>query len=217
LRSTVTAHEDDGFRRELPRGLLHALREDPLRAPEHVALTAASRIAPDAAKWAAEKRARLSVSDRELALMAKQRHASLARMSGAATGVGGFITAVPDLALASWIQARLVFFIAAAYGYDPHDRMRPAELLVLRDLYSTPEDARRALDGLGTTVAEAYLGDRLKREETLAKRLARFVGRRAVRRLGARLIPGFAIVVNAVGNERETRALADRAIAFYGG
>ena len=215
---TASTHgDDDGFRRELPRGLLHALREDPLRAPEHLALTASRQIAPDAAAWAAEKRRRLAVSDRDLALMAKQRHASLSRMGGAATGIGGFITVVPDLALASWIQARVVFFVAAAYGFDPRDRMRPAELLVLRDLYSTPEDARRALDGLGTTVAEAYLGNRVQREEALAKRLARFVGRRAVRRLGARLIPGFAIVVNAVGNERETRALADRAIAFYGG
>jgi hypothetical protein len=43
------------------------------------------------------------------------------------------------------------------------------------------------------------------------------VGRRAARRLGGRLVPGFAILLNAVGNERETRALADRAIAFYGG
>jgi hypothetical protein len=30
-------------------------------------------------------------------------------------------------------------------------------------------------------------------------------------------VPGLAVVVNAVGNERDTRALADRAIAFYGG
>jgi hypothetical protein len=149
--------------------------------------------------------------------MAKRKHASLARMGGAATGIGGFITAVPDLVIASWIQARLVFFIAAAYGYDPHDPMRPAELLVLRDLYETPEDARRALDGIGTSMAVAYVGNRARREEALAKRLARFVGRRAVRRLGGRLVPGFAILLNAVGNERETRALADRAIAFYGG
>ena len=57
----------------------------------------------------------------------------------------------------------------------------------------------------------------LRREEALAKRLARFVGRRAVRRLGGRLVPGFAILLNAVGNERETRALADRAIRSTAG
>ena len=215
-RFTGIDHED-AHARELPRGLIESLRKDPLRAPEHVALAAARQMAPDAAAWAAEKRSRLNVSHRDLAKMAKQRHAALARVGGAATGVGGFITVVPDLVVASWIQARLVFFIAAAYGYDPHDRMRPAELLVLRDLYDTPADARRALDGIGSSVAERYVGNRVQREETLVKRLARFVGRRTVRRLGGRLIPGFAIIFNAVGNERETRALADRAIEFYGG
>ncbi len=56
-----------------------------------------------------------------------------------------------------------------------------------------------------------------KNDEALAARLARMVGKRAVKRVGARLIPGLAIAVNAVGNERDTRALADRAIGFYGG
>jgi hypothetical protein len=83
----------------------------------------------------------------------------------------------------------MVFFIAAAYGYDPFDPMRPAELLVIRDLYPDPHAAR----------------------------LAKMVGKRAVKRMGARLIPGLAIAFNAIGNERDTRALADRAIAFYGG
>ena len=36
-------------------------------------------------------------------------------------------------------------------------------------------------------------------------------------RLAGRLIPGVAILFNAVGNERRTRVLADRAIRFYGG
>jgi hypothetical protein len=34
---------------------------------------------------------------------------------------------------------------------------------------------------------------------------------------GGRLVPGFEIAFNAIGYERDTRALADRAIAFYGG
>ena len=90
--------------------------------------------------------------------MAKRRHATLARFEGAATGVGGIFTAVPDVVLLAWIQSRLVFFVAAAYGFDPHDPMRPAELLVLRDLYPDPQTARQALDGIGKTVAEAYVG-----------------------------------------------------------
>jgi hypothetical protein len=156
-------------------------------------------------------------SPAELAQMAKRRHAALSRFGGAATGVGGLVTAVPDLAAAAWIQSRMVFFIAAAYGYDPFDPMRPAELLVIRDLYPDPESARRALDGVGTMMVQAYVGSRAQRDEALAARLARFVGRRLTRRFAGRLVPFAAIAFNAIGNERETRALADKTIRFYGG
>jgi hypothetical protein len=201
----------------LPEGLWERLRADPLRAPEHVALAAAAKHGPAAAGWVAERTSRYAVDGRDLAQMAKKRHASLARLEGAATGVGGFVTLLPDLAALAWIQSRLVFFVAAAYGFDPLDRMRPAELLVLRDLYPDPGSARRALDGVGTTVAEAYVGSKLQRDEALATRLAFMVGKRGIRRMAGRLIPGFAIMFNAVANERDTRRLADRCIRFYGG
>ena len=204
-------------RARVPDSLWERIRADPVRAPEHIALAAASQHAPAAAAWAAEKRGRYSHDGTELAQMAKKRHATLARFEGAATGVGGIFTAVPDLAGLAWIQTRLVFFVAAAYGYDPHDPMRPAELLVLTRLYEDVHEARRALDGIGKTMAEAYIGSRVQRDEALAMRLARMVGKRGVRRFAAGLIPGVAIAFNAVANERDTRALADRAIRFYGG
>jgi hypothetical protein len=210
---------DPGSTDKVPEGLWERLRADPIRAPEHVALYASQLHAPAADAWAREKRGRYAVSGRDLAKMAKQRHAALARFEGAATGVGGFLTVVPDLVALAWIQSRLVFFIAAAYGYDPHDRMRPAELLVLRDLYPDPETARRALDGIGKTVAEAYVGTKIERgrEQAMLSRLMRFVGKRTAARAARRLIPGIAMAFNAVANERDTRALADRAIRFYGG
>ena len=203
----------------IPDSLWARLRADPVRAPEHVALAASEMHAPAAADWAAEKRGRLAVSGPELARMAKRRHAALARFGGAATGVGGILTAVPDIVLLAWIQSRLVFFVAASYGFDPHDRMRPAELLVLRDLYPDPETARRALDGIGKTVAEAYLGTKLERtrEQAMLSRMLRFVGKRTANRAARRLIPGIGMIFNAAANERDTRVLADRAIRFYGG
>ena len=201
----------------IPDGLWDRLRADPLRAPEHVALAAAAKHGPAAAAWVAERTDRYAVDRCDLARMAKQRHAALARFGGAATGVGGIVTVLPDLAALAWIQSRLVFFIAAAYGFDPLDPMRPAELLVLRDLYPDPGTARRALDGLGASVAEAYVGSKLQRDEALATRLAFMVGKRGIKRMAGRLIPGFAIMFNAIANERDTRRLADRCIRFYGG
>jgi hypothetical protein len=200
-----------------PRGLFDRLRADPVRAPELIALAASDFHAPAADAWASKRRRVYGDDGATLGRMAKARHAQLARLEGAATGVGGFITFIPDLVGLAWIQSRLVFHVAAAYGFDPRDPMRPAELLVLTGLYPDPHAARAALDGVGTTMAEAYVGSRLARDEALAARLLKMVGKRAGRRVAGRLVPFFAIAFNAVANERDTRALADRAIRFYGG
>jgi hypothetical protein len=213
----VTTAQEAGSARELPPGLWERLRTDPVRSPEHIALAASRTFAPQAQRWADDKRARFAVEPAELARMAKTRHATLARFEGAATGLGGVVTMVPDLVALAWIQSRLVFYVAAAYGFDANDPMRPAELLVLNDFYPDPQTARRALDGVGSTVIEAYIGSRMAREEALAVRLAKFLGVRSARKLAGRLIPGVAVAFNAIGNERRTRALADRAMRFYGG
>jgi hypothetical protein len=213
----VTTAQEAGSHRELPPGLWERLRTDPVRSPEHIALAASRTFAPQAQRWADDKRARFAVEPAELARMAKTRHATLARFEGAATGLGGVVTMVPDLVALAWIQSRLVFYVAAAYGFDANDPMRPAELLVLNDFYPDPQTARRALDGVGSTVIEAYIGSRMAREEALAVRLAKFLGVRSARKLAGRMIPGVAVAFNAIGNERRTRALADRAMRFYGG
>jgi hypothetical protein len=55
------------------------------------------------------------------------------------------------------------------------------------------------------------------REQAMLSRLLMFVGKRTATRAARRLIPGIGMVFNAAANERDTRALADRAIKFYGG
>ena len=208
--------ETENVRPHLPDGLLNALRADPARAPEHLALAAADRHGPAAAEWLASYG---RGTPEKLAKAAKRSHARLARFSGAATGVGGFYTVVPDIALMLWIQSRMVFYIAAAYGFDPRDPMRPAELLVLWDLFDDPPAARAALDGASGPLALSATQRKLDKgnEERLTERLLRAGAKRGASRLGGKLIPGFAIFVNSIGNERSTRALADDAIRFYGG
>ena len=215
----MTAPDDDAGLRSLPLALWSQLRADPARAPEHLALAAAEVHGPAARDWVAERRARYASSPAELAKMAKRRHATLARFGGAAGGVGGFVTVLPDLAAAAWIQSRCVFFVAASYGFDPLDPMRPAEQLVLQGVYDDVGEARAALDGAGRSVVGAMVDNALtgSEDQALALRLARMIGKRTMKRFAGRLIPGFAIAFNAVTNERETRALADRAIVFYGG
>jgi hypothetical protein len=200
----------------VPESLLARIRQDPVHAPEYIALAASEQHGPAARKWVAEQR----TSPEKMAKRARKVHARYARLTGAATGVGGIITMVPDVAAAIWIQSRLVFFIAAAYGYDPLDRMRPAELLVLYELYANPSDAREALDGAGKSMAEAAVGKALsgsRDDDPLLSRLTSMLVRRGARRLAGRAIPGFAIIVNSVGNERAVRDIGARAIRFYGG
>jgi EcsC protein family len=204
--------------RELPTFLWQRMRNDPLRAPEHLALAAAELHGPAAAKWAAEQRRKYPYSGHDLARVAKRKHASLARYTGAATGIGGWITAIPDLASLAWIQSRLVFFIAAAYGYDPRDEMRPAELLVIQQVYASPGEAKAALDGAGQLYAAAYVDKKLRGQDApLMKSLALFVGKRVAERGARRIIPFVSSPINAIANEVDTRRHADRAIAFYGG
>jgi hypothetical protein len=213
----VEGRESDAHLRRLPASLWSRLRSDPVRAPEHLALAAADRHGPAAAAWLRERRAFYADDPERLARMAVKRHVNLARLEGAALGVGGIATVIPDVAAVTWVQSRMVFFVAAAFRRDPCDPMRPAELLVLQGVYDDPAEARRALDGAGTTIAEAWIGTRLARDEELYRRLARMAGRAATTRLFARAIPGFAIAANALGNGRDTKAMGRRAIAFYRG
>jgi len=204
--------------RELPQWLWRQLREDPTRAPEHLALAAHQVHGPAAQRWADGRRARPDApAPVELAQIARKQHVRLARVAGAATGVGGYWTVIPDLAALAWIQARLVFCVAAAYGYDPTDRMRPAEMLVVMELFDDPYAARAALDGVGSRTAIALVEKRMNGDEALTTRLARMVGQRTGPRLGGKLVPGLAIAVNAIGNGGDTKELADRAVLFYGG
>jgi len=200
-----------------PATLIARLRDDPVRAPEHLALAAADAFGPPAAAWAHRQRHVMGMHPVAMGEMARKRHAHLASAEGAAMGVGGVITMVPDLVALAWLQARMVFFIAGGYGWDPRDPMRPAELLALTGLYHDPAGARVALDGAGKTVAEHYVGTKLQRDEALASKLLKMVSKGGAKKVAGKLIPGFAIAFSAVSNRRDTNALGKRAVAFYGG
>jgi EcsC family protein len=203
----------------VPKALWQRLREDPVRAPEHLALAAAEVHGPAAAAWLARVAAERQDGGRGLAGEVVRRHTRYARLTGGAMGVGGFTTMLADVASLAWIQSRMVFFVAAAFGWDPLDPMRPAELLVLQGIYDDPYEARAALDGTGTTVAETYVAKLApgERDRRLMQRLLKMVGRRGAKRLGGKAIPGFAIAVNALGNGSDTKDLGRRTLAFFGG
>jgi hypothetical protein len=200
-----------------PRPLWNRILAEPDRTPEHVALAAAERFGPQAQEWV--RIAGPGHTPEQLARVAHKKHVRLARLEGAALGVGGAATAAADLVALLWLQSRMVFYVAAAYGYDPHHPMRPAELLALQEVYPTAQEARHALDGVGKHLAQAVAERAMGsgRDEHLHRRLLKYAARRLARRYAGRLIPLLGSPLGAIQNARATKDLGRRAIAYYGG
>ena len=116
------------------------------------------------------------------AKVAFRKHVRMARLEGAALGIGGVFTAAPDVVALLWIQSRMIFYIAAAYGYDPRHPMRPAELLAIQGVYASPAEARKALDGMGKLMAQAMV------EKALASRTTDRLHRRLLKYLAKRMV-----------------------------
>jgi EcsC protein family len=198
-----------------PKGVWQRIFAEPDRAPEYIALAAAERFGPRAADWV--RIAGPGHTPDELARIAFKKHVRMSRLEGGALGIGGAITAAPDLVALLWIQSRMVFYIAAAYGYDPTHPMRPAEYLALQDLYETPAAAREALDGVGKRMAQAMVERALNRRETdaLHLKVARYIAKRLARRYAARLVPFLGAPLGAIQNGNATKQLGRRALDYY--
>jgi len=198
-----------------PQRLWDRLLAEPDRAPEYIALAAAERFGPQAEEWV--RIAGAGHTQAELARIAFKKHVRLARVEGGALGVGGIVTAAPDLVALLWIQSRMVFYIAAAYGYDPRHPMRPAEYLALQGLYDTPAEAREALDGAGKRMAQAMVERALssRRSDALHLKLAKYIAKRTARRYAGRLIPLIGAPIGAIQNGGATKQLGQRALDYY--
>jgi hypothetical protein len=215
LSGPVEAATDIEHLERPPKRLWDRLLAEPDRAPEYIALAAAERFGPQAAEWV--KNAGAGHTPEELARVAFKKHVRIARLEGGALGVGGVVTAAPDIVALLWIQSRMVFYIAAAYGYDPCHPMRPAEYLALQGLYETPAEARRALDGVGKRMAQAMVERVLssRRSDALHLKLAKYLARRLARRYAGRLIPLIGAPIGAIQNGRVTKQLGEQALRYY--
>jgi hypothetical protein len=198
-----------------PTSLWRRVLAQPERAPELIALAAADRFGPQAAEWA--RIAGPGHSPQELARVAYKKHVRLARLEGGVLGIGGALTAGPDIVALMWIQSRMIFYIAAAHGYDPEHPMRPAELLSLQGFYETPAEARAALDGMGKLMAQAMVEKALTARsfESLQMRLAKYVAKRLARRYAGRFIPFVGAPLGALQNAGATKQIGKLALSYY--
>jgi hypothetical protein len=147
-----------------------------------------------------------------------KRHIRISRLEGATAGLAGAWGIIPDVVALAWLQSRMVFHVAASFGFDAHHPMRPAELLTLTKVYPTAQEAREALDGVGRHIALAYGEGQLRGERgTLQGRLIKMVGGHFTKRTAAKVIPGIASPIMAVQNGNAVAELGHRALRFYGG
>jgi hypothetical protein len=206
----------EGFERP-PHSLWNRILAEPDRAPEYIALAAAERFGPEADEWV--RVAGPGLAPDKLARVAYRKHVRLARIEGGVLGLGGAFTAAPDVVALIWIQSRMTFYIAAAYGYDPRHPMRPAELLVLQGVYRTAEEARRALDGTGKRLAHAVAERALagRSMDKLHRRLFKYLVKRLARRYAGQLIPLVGAPLGAIQNAGATKDLGKLALRYYGG
>ena len=198
-----------------PQSLWNRVLAQPERAPELIALAAAERFGPQAEEWV--RVAGAGHTPEQLAKVAYKKHVRLSRLEGGVLGVGGALTAAPDIVALIWIQSRMVFYIAAAHGYDPRHPMRPAELLAIQGFYATPEEARRALDGVGKLMAQAVVEKALasRSSDALHRRLVRYLARRFARRAAGRFIPLIGAPLGAIQNGNATKEVGKLALDYY--
>jgi uncharacterized protein (DUF697 family) len=189
------------------------MKADPQYAPEHLALEAVRRLGPEAAEWAARTRAeRPGITPDQLGALAVRHFTTLARLSGALSGVAGLPGAVVDVGVLAWTQARMVLHIAAAHGADPAATERATDLLVLQRVHKVAETARTALGvAAGRERASRLFADRQGGTVIkLSLKLAQMAGVRAARKVFAKVVPGAGVILGTWVNSAATKDLAKR-------
>jgi hypothetical protein len=134
------------------RDLLRVVYRDPEHVSERMALYAADRLAEPSRVWAEEKlRDNPDASTGELAAALRSESANIARIDGAVAGTPFYLALVPGYVAYLWQEGRLVLRTAALYGQDPGDPRTTAEMLALRGVHRTPDEAEEALEAVRGT------------------------------------------------------------------
>jgi len=186
------------------------IKTNPGYAAELLAITAVERLGPAAgARIAGLRDTYPSATPDGLARLTLVNHTRLARTRGAVAGLVGPLAVLVETAAVVWAEAQLVLELAAAYGRDPADQARAAELLVLLRVHPDLATARAAV-----TAADDR-GDPTRLASPLSRLAGRGLLRRSLALRASRLVPGGGAVITAITSARATERLAARATRFY--
>jgi hypothetical protein len=120
------------------------------RDPEHVAtrltLYGAERLAEDSLAWASRvQEERPDVPRAVIAEELRIQTAQASRINGAVSGTPFLIALVPGYLAYLWQEGVMERRLAALYGHDPREMEVSANVLVLRGVHPTTEEATAAL------------------------------------------------------------------------
>lgn len=187
---------------------------DPGHAPELLALAAVQTFGPPARGWAARIRASYPTADSDaLARLAVRQFTRFGSLSSIFGAVAGSYAPLALVGAAAITHAELVLHVAAAYGLDPADPQRAADLLVIARVHPETADAEAALAAARRPVYEdGGLSGAVWR---FGRMVAAQGGAWALVRLTSRYFPGTALLTAALSGNASAQSTAARAIAHY--
>jgi len=219
------------------RELLHTLRQHPRDLPERLVVLAVGRQGEPAKAWA-DKRLAAGAEPRVESDRLRRSTLVVSRVDGAVAGTPFFVALVPAYVTFLWAQVRMVLRIAALHGRDPSDPRIGAEVLALRGVYLSVDDAQAALDRIGDAPPDTGRRDRVAAWVDMVRRilvLAAFTSgsnpdehparwRQAATFIAAGgiwivtcILPLTFMVLMAWSCETSTRQLGALALEFYSG
>jgi hypothetical protein len=129
------------------RDFARLVYRDPEHVTERMTLYAAQRLGAPSREWAKTAvEANPHTPPVKLADDLRSQSANVARIDGAVAGTPFFIALVPGYAAYLWQEGRMALRTAALYGRDPTDPRTTAEMLALRGVHPTPDQAEAALN-----------------------------------------------------------------------
>ncbi|MCA2212592.1 hypothetical protein [Jidongwangia harbinensis] len=188
---------------------------DPGHSPELLALAAVQTIGPRAQEWALRTRESYpNASAESLARLAQRQFVRFGSVGGLFAAVAGTYAPMALLASNALTYAELILHVAAAYGIDPTDERRAADLLVLANVHPSREDAEAALAAARQPAYEddATLTDAVWR---LGRMVAVQAGAWMAVRAVNRVLPGTALLAAVMTSRNGARTMGGKATAFY--
>jgi len=148
----ATEHEGDAGHRgvrvvtDVPRQMVRVAWRDPEHICERLTMQALHRLAEPSLEWAQSARAAHPDGDlQEVVDGLGTQTARIARLQGMVAGTPFYLALIPGYMNYLWQEARMNLRLAALYGRDPGILQTAAEMLSLRGVYPSTEEAEAGL------------------------------------------------------------------------